>query len=373
MIALLAGTCAANPPEVMRCPDGGLQPQAIFDAKNVLHVIYLKGKEGESDIFYVRREPGKRFSKPIRVNSLAGSALAIGTIRGGQMAFGKDGRIHVVWNGSNKAEKGPNSSAPVLYTRLADDGKSFEPQRNLLTKTFALDGGATVAADRDGNVFVSWHALEVGSANGEDNRKVWLATSTDEGKTFAKERAVSAEFTGACGCCGMRGFVDSKGALHLLYRSAGKKVNRDMYLLTSTDAGKGFNSVSVQAWKIENCPMSSESFAEGPGGVRAAWETGGEVFFATMDAGGGKLSKPINPPGPGRGRKHPAVAVTPDGKTVMAWAEGTGWNRGGSLSWLVFDKDGKPTRERGGVPNGISVWGAPAVAADGEGNVVILH
>jgi hypothetical protein len=374
VVLAFQATVFAKPPEVIRTPNGGLQPQALFDDKNVLHVIYLKGKEGECDLFYVRREPGKKeFSPPLRVNSEPGTAVSIGTIRGGQMALGKNGRLHVVWYGSNKAEKGPNSSAPMLYTRMADDGKSFEPQRNLMKQTFGLDGGGTVAADTEGNVFVSWHALEVGSASGEENRKVWLASSADDGKTFTKERTVSPELTGACGCCGMRGFADSKGALHLLYRSAGKKVNRDMYLLTSADAGKSFESVSVQAWKIENCPLSSEAFAEGPGGVRAAWETGGEVYFTTLAPGGGKLATPINPPGGGRSRKHPALAVTPDGKIVMAWAEGTGWNKGGSLSWLVFDKDGKPTRETGKVMNGIAVWGAPAVAADGDGNVVILH
>ena len=72
--------------------------------------------------------------------------------------------------------------------------------------------------------------------------------------------------TGACGCCGMKAFADSKGILYLLYRSATAGVNRDMYLLTSKDNGKSFQSALVQRWNVNGCPMSSESFAEGPQG-----------------------------------------------------------------------------------------------------------
>jgi hypothetical protein len=51
---------------------------------------------------YVRREGG---SSPIRsVNGQEGSAIATGTIRGGHIALGKNGRVHVGWNGSHKAD-----------------------------------------------------------------------------------------------------------------------------------------------------------------------------------------------------------------------------------------------------------------------------
>ena len=50
----------------------------------------------------------------------------------------------------------------------------------------------------------------------------------------------------SCGCCGMKAFADSKGVLHMLHRSATAGVNRDIYLLTSKDKGKTFQSVLVQ-------------------------------------------------------------------------------------------------------------------------------
>jgi hypothetical protein len=98
----------------------------------------------------------------------------------------------------------------MLYTRLNDVGTAFEPQRNLITAAVVLDGGGSVAADAAGNVYVFWHAPEPGK-KGEGNRRVWVAASADEGKTFAAERAASTEPTGACGCCGLRAFADRKG------------------------------------------------------------------------------------------------------------------------------------------------------------------
>src|SRR5262249_43609235 len=168
---------------------------------------YFKGDPGAGDLYYVRREPGKTaFSDPLRVNSQAGSAVATGTIRGGQLALGKGNRVHVAWNGSGKAlPKGQGKyPQPMLYSRLNDSGTAFEPQRNLMQLTDALDGGGTVAADSDGNVYVAWHAGRLGNLAGEGKRQVWVARSTDEGRTFATETPAFAEPTGACGCCGMR-------------------------------------------------------------------------------------------------------------------------------------------------------------------------
>ena len=63
------------------------------------------------------------------------------------MALGADGRVHVAWMGSATAEpRGPDNLAPMLYARLNRSGSGFEPQRNVVTRAFGLDGGGTIAA-----------------------------------------------------------------------------------------------------------------------------------------------------------------------------------------------------------------------------------
>lgn len=240
---------AAAPVTVLDTPNSGIQPQAVVDARGTLHLIYFKGEEGAGDLFYVRREAGKeRFSDPLRVNSRPGSAVAIGSVRGGQIALGKAGRIHVAWNGSGKVKVAGGS--PMLYARLNDAGTAFEEQRNLMQGTSILDGGGTVAADDAGNVYVAWQALQTGGERGEDHRRVWVARSADEGKTFSREAPAWAEPTGACACCSLHAFADRKGAVYLLYRSANGGDNRDMVLLTSTDKGKSFRGAVIHKWKV---------------------------------------------------------------------------------------------------------------------------
>jgi hypothetical protein len=225
---------------LLRVPNGGIQPQAVVDASGTLHLIYFKGTNaGAGDLFYVRREAGKdRFSEPLRINSRPNSACAAGSVRGGQIALGRAGRLHVVWNGVG-----------TDYARLNDAGTAFEEQRNLMRQTGHPDGGGTVAADDAGNVYVVWHGHLKGD-DGEAKRKVWVARSTDEGKTFAEETPAWTEPTGVCACCSTRAFADHNGAIYLLYRSATAEVHRDTYLLTSDNHGKSFQQELIHKWKV---------------------------------------------------------------------------------------------------------------------------
>jgi hypothetical protein len=378
---LIAGAAAGHAADaeksakvtLLRTPEKGIQPQVAVDDKGVLHLVYFSGKDGAGDVFYVRSEDGGgKFSRAIRVNSQPGSAIATGNIRGAHLALGRKGRVHVAWNGSGQAEpKGRGDASPMLYARLNDAGTAFEPQRNVIQVAPGLDGGGSVAADDAGNVYVTWHAPEPG-LRGEDNRRVWVARSTDDGKTFAREKPASAEGTGACGCCGMRAFCDRKGNFYALYRSAAKEVNRDTYLLTSADHGDKFHSENLHQWNVGICPMSSFAFAESAAGVLATWETDGQVYYTRIDPASGKHPAPQAAPGAGKGRKHPVMAGNTRGETILVWTEGVGWNRGGSVSWQVFDKDGRPTADTGHA-DGVPTWSLVAVFARPDGGFTVVY
>ncbi|MEP7338415.1 MAG: hypothetical protein ABI977_11825 [Acidobacteriota bacterium] len=360
-----------------KTPNGGLQPQAVMDERGTLHLVYLGGDPAASDVFYVRRDAGKKeFSAPLRVNSQPGSAIATGTIRGAQISVGKNGRVHVAWNGSNKAQpRSLNNSAPMLYARLNDSGTAFEAERNLMQFTHELDGGGSVAADKAGNVYVAWHGIA--EQKGEEHRRVWLARSTDEGKTFAREVAVDpldgkGKETGACGCCGMRAFVDGRGTLHLLYRTATGMTERGMFLLTSTDKGKSFTGERLDNWHLTTCPMSSTTMTTNSKQTMSAWENNGQVFFAALNPKAAQKPAPIAAPDTTGKRKHPAIATNARGETILVWTEGMGWKKGGSLAWQVFDRDGKPTEDKGIAPD-VPVWGLATVVAEAGGNFTIVY
>jgi hypothetical protein len=357
----------------LRVPNGGLQPQGVVDTLGTLHLIYLADDPGSANIYYVHKSPGEEgFSRPIRVNSQTGSAIAIGSIRGAHLAMGKANRVHVAWNGSGTAEpRGPKKyDSPMLYTRMAEDGNSFEPQRAVNGDKYNLDGGGSVAADLDGNVYVVWHS---GDGTGEENRRVWIVHSTDEGATFAGETAADSQKNGACGCCGLKAFADRQGALYVLYRGVRQQLNRDMFLLTSTDQGKSFDSLKTDVWMVNQCPMSSEAFADTGDAVMAAWETEGEINVTRIDKNRREPAKPVTPTGNSKNRKHPAMAVNGKGETLLVWTEGTGWEKGGSLAWQILNEKGRPTAKRGRLDGSIPVWSFAAACTEADDSFVIVH
>ena len=370
------GEPVAGEPSValLRVPDGGIQPQVILDDHRVVHLVYSKGDPGYGDVFYVRSDDGgAAFSKPLRVNSQEGSAIATGTVRGAHMALGRANRVHVAWMGSKVAQpQAPDGTAPMLYTRLNDAGDAFEPQRNVVTKQPGLDGGGSVAADTKGNVYVAWHAPQK-TGGGEADRQVWVARSADDGRTFSPEVAASPAGSGSCACCGMRLQVSADGRLVGLFRSASEMVHRDIYLLTSTNNARTFEAARIGPMEFPGCIMSTSAITLSPRGTLLAWETRGQVYWSRLDPKANGISTPIAAPGTRPNRKHPAIAEDSTGRVLLAWTEGTSWGKGGSIGWQVFDPTGKPLPGEAGRAEGLPAWSLPAALSQPGGGFAILY
>ena len=312
---LILAPCAWAQPTVhmLRVPESGIQPQVELGTDGTLHLLYYKGDPKGGDLFYVKRTAGEAgFSAPVRVNSQPGSAVAIGNDRGGQLARGKNGRVHVAWNGSAAAEpKGPknpgmaadnaNNGVPMLYARSNDKGDAFEPQRNVITSAFGLDGGGGIAADSAGTVYVVFHADPAGATGkSETDRRVFAAVSLDDGATFAPERPVSDATLGACGCCGLKALAGPQGHLGIAFRSASTLMDRNAVLLQSTDSGKTFSATPLQPWRIGACPMTTSSLYRTEDGLAVARETRGNIFAAAVPWAGGATPTPTSPARPNR-------------------------------------------------------------------------
>jgi hypothetical protein len=231
-----------------------------------------------------------------------------------------------------------------------------------------------VAADERGNVYVAWHAPEHKGNHDESDRRVWVAVSTDEGKSFAAERVLSPEPTGVCGCCGMRAFA-ADGRLFALYRSATEAVNRDIHLLAADGkalarAKARIDSTKLAPMKSAVCVMSTADFTRGAKDVVAAYEGPDAVGYELLDPRTGEVREGVVVSK--KGVKHPAVAVNSKGEVLLAWAEGTGWNKGGAVAWQVaIPGNDHPLSGRG--REGLPVWSRPAAFARPDGSFVVVY
>jgi hypothetical protein len=346
---------------VLETPDHGIQPQALVERNGVVHLVSFKGDPAGGDVYYsrlqVRDGALKRLAADVRVNSIAGSALATGTVRGAQIALGRNGIVHVAWHGAK----------PVVWYARSVDGGHFEVQR-MLSGTISGIDGSTVAADSHGRVSVAWHGM--GSGPGEGERTVYLASSTNDGATFASPSPATTAPVGACGCCGLKALFDGAGNLNILYRSATDGKHRDTTWLRVRD-GTSQAPVRVHAWELESCPMTTYALAESGREVAAAWETAQQVYSATLDPSTGTVSRLAAAPGTGS-RKHPSIAVNAAGDRLLTWTEGTAWKRGGTLAWRLTTAAGAElgrSEDAGPVP----VWGLVSALAMPDGSFVIFR
>jgi hypothetical protein len=359
----------ANPRvELLATPNGGIQPQAVIDSAGTIHLLYFKGEPGGGDLFYVRRKAGDAgFSTPLSVNSETGTAIATGSVRGGQIALGRNGWIHVAWNGSKAIERDGVKQTPMWYTRLSPGASAFEPQRPVGKQTRHLDGGGSVAADRRGQVHVVWHAA--GIEDGEPSRRIYVVTSADDGGRFAPEKAFALE-DGACGCCGLETLVDANARLQILYRSAGAMIHRDAMWMTIGPQGASAPG-RIQSWELPACPMTTFAMAVSSDGLVAAWETAQQIHSAVLDPEHRTIG-PVTPVAGTGVRKHPSVAINAAGDRLIAWTEGTAWARGGTVAWQLQDRAGRlsaSAANAGSVP----VWGLVSVVPRPDGSFLIIH
>ncbi len=368
---VVLGGVSVDAVEVLRLPLGAMQPFVVTDESGSVHMVWLQGKPEACDVWYQKFQGGRtNDSVPFSVNHRGGDAIAIGTIRGAQIAVGRNGRVHVVWNGSSSSKGKDARGVPLLYSRMNDAGTAFEQEINLLGKTALLDGGVSVAADPAGNVHVVWHAAPESEQTSESDRRVFVATSTNDGVTFTSERSIGIA-RGVCGCCSLRAIANPDGSVVILYRSALTASDRSATMVWSIDHGNTFEPVFRDPWMTAACPMSSASLARSSTGLVSAWETQGTIRFAMVHPQTQTMASVKTVSTRGKA-KHPTLAINGKGEVLCTWAEDTGWQRGGKVVWCRLDLDGNRVGTEAILPD-LPVWSFPAAFARDDGEFVVVY
>ena len=168
----------------------------------------------------------------------------------------------------------------------------------------------------------------------------------------------------------MKIFAMPNSHVAILYRTATEKVHRDTHLLISKNDGESFSVAITDEWNIGICAMST--FAMGANGEHfvAGWETQQQIKVIRRI--GDTFTKPITVPGKSKNQKHPAVAVAPDGQFLVAWAEGTGWQKGGALVWQLYNADGT-IADKSGRSEGLPMCSLPSAVMVGDQGFCVIY
>lgn len=259
-------------------------------------------REGEktSVRFAVLRD-GLHLDSPVRV-STEEMDLDLGAENGPTVAVDRTGRIYVAWVAGSWKVKG--AAHPAHATGSTGGGKNGPPPRpgnlNIYLATSTDDGktfslpvrvnddpeGAehrfpTLAIGEQNTLHIAWLDKRKQTAEKSDFSRVFVARSTDGGKTFSRNvDATQGQETGICHCCRLSLVTHPRQGLVVAYRNDVHDM-RDIFLAGSRDRGETFSTprpIESFRWMIPACPFNGPSLAfDEPGRLYAAWMTGGSV------------------------------------------------------------------------------------------------
>jgi hypothetical protein len=270
----------------------GQMPNLTKDNSGNLYVVY-----GSSDsiLYSFSNNGGKSFSTPELIAVL--SQLTASSMRGPQIAFGKDGIIVLACT----------KPGNIFSYRKEKSGKWVQTAKVNDIDTVAKEAFMALSADGN-NVFAAWLDLRDNKRN-----KIAGAKSTDGGKTWSKNSIVyTSPETSVCECCKPSVAVQGKN-VYVMFRNwlQGK---RDLYLIQSTDGGNSFGKASklgTDSWLLNGCPMDGGGLAlNNKGNPETVWRRNNTIYAC-------QPGHPEIAIGNGRGCTMESV----NGKNVYAWTE----------------------------------------------------
>ena len=275
LLQLSAAGVDAAEPVTASAPDG------------TFYVAWVNHEAKKADVMLGRfNSEGEMQGSPVRVNRNPGVATAW---RGDQpsLTVGHDGAVYVVWTA--RVEAGSKHGTDLFMSVSNDRGQSFASEVKVNDdKVPGAHGMHSLAVAQDGRVYVGWldernvsaprPSTKADGHHMESNRELYLAYSTDGGRTFSANRKVAVD---ACPCCKTSLAVAADGTLYAGWRQVLPGNFRHIAVASSTDGGQNFSGpviVSDDRWMLQGCPVSGPSLSVDAGGsLKVVWYAAGEA------------------------------------------------------------------------------------------------
>ena len=236
-----------------------------------------------------------------------------------QLLFVGQGSLYAAW------EAATGDHVDVLFARSEGFGGPLEkPARVTDSDPLAViySGYPSVVRAPDGSIYAAW--LDWRDSSNAETAAVYLARSTDDGRTFGRNTRVA---SGVCPCCRPAVAALPSGEVVVVWRNVYAGNVRDMAAAASSDFGRSFRGpfrVAVDDWKIDGCPDSGAAVARVGSRLFVAWMTEGSPSHAGIrltwsDDGGQTFAAPIVASGSVPDANYPVMAATPEGRVLLAF------------------------------------------------------
>ena len=262
------------------------EPVTASASDGTFYVAWVNHDVKQADVMIARfSDDGAMQGSPVRVNRQQGVATAW---RGDQpsLVVAEGGSVYVVWTA--RIHSGDKHGTDLYMSVSNDRGQSFASEVKINDdKVPGPHGMHSLAVAKDGRVYVSWlderhvHKPKPSTKGDghhmESNRDLFVAYSTDGGRTFSRNRKVASE---ACSCCKTALAVSGDGTLYAGWRQVLPGSFRHIAVASSTGGGVTFSSpkiVSDDKWVLQGCPVSGPSLSvNARGSLKVLWYAAGE-------------------------------------------------------------------------------------------------
>lgn len=325
-----------------RAIGSGSGPQLWVRASEAMIMLYSGfDKEGKQDLFLAgSHDMGDSFSKPILINTEPGEVKAHGE-NDPHLKKGKNSEIYTLWEGGQD----------LKFARSINFGKSFtEPIRINDDKEKASHSFSTMEVAPDGTIYVAWLDGRDKKTNMSGTSSLFIARSTDKGKTFERNIKVAGNI---CPCCRPAMTFGSAGEIFLTWRHVYENDERFIVVSSSLDGGTTWSApvqVSKKGWKLNGCAHSGPVVGYVGGKLIVVWftaEDGKAVLKSARSADNGRTFADVELlNGRVLDANHPHLAIIGDDAWVVFQGRdpdtGGGWDP--QKTWLIrVSAEGKPS------------------------------
>lgn len=218
------------------------------------------------------------------------------------VAVDRGGAVYVGWNRANKGSRGNDLVLSVSH----DGGDTFNESVKVNDDSApASHGMHSLALDEAGRVYMAWldernikKPERTGGSHheaAEPNSEVYFSSSSDGGKTFAKNKKLGSEI---CPCCKTSLLTAKDGRVYVGWRQVLTGDFRHVAVAHSNDQGETFSDgviVSDDKWQINACPVSGAALTMSDDAtLSVVWYTSGEgqagLYTARSADGGATFS-----------------------------------------------------------------------------------